>query len=65
MEGFYGNLTTAHGKSHDCLGMNTDFSQKGKIKTSMNKYTQQIIDIFSDIISTPLNHLLKTGYNDM
>ena len=47
------------GKKHDYLGMEVDFSKKGKVKISMTKYVESMLEDFpeklksTDTVSTP------------
>jgi len=40
------------GKVHDYLGMDLDFSIKGKVKIGQIKYTQKMINEFPEPIKT-------------
>eukprot|EP00970_Alexandrium_tamarense_P015266 scaffold4923_cov115-Alexandrium_tamarense.AAC.1 len=47
----YGDkMTVKRGDVHDYLGMDLDYSEKGKVKVSMIKYVKKIIDGFPDMI---------------
>ena len=70
--GEIGKVKALRGKVHDYLGMKFDFSEKGKVKVSMNEYTQQMIDDFSvvigesDTMNTPAGvNLFKKGPNKL
>jgi hypothetical protein len=45
--GNHGKVKATRGKKHDFLGMNFDFSEKGKVKIDMIKYVEDMIDDFS------------------
>ena len=44
IRGFYGDHRISHGKKHEYLGMDIDYSTIGKITFSINKYTHNVID---------------------
>jgi hypothetical protein len=47
----YGNkMTVMRGDVHDYLGMDLDYSEKGKVKVSMIKYVKKIIHGFREVI---------------
>ena len=60
-------LTVNRGKVHDYLGMDLDFSIKGKVKIGQIKYTQKMIDEFPEPITysatTPTSEYLYTIRN--
>ena len=45
--GSYGEVKATRGKKHDYLGMNFDFSEKGKVKIDMIEYVKSMINDFS------------------
>ena len=47
----YGNVRVSRGKVHDYLGMNLDFSDKGKLKISMVPFLKKIIEDFPERIT--------------
>ena len=49
----YGEDLTVHrGKVHDYLGVDFDFGEKGKVKVSMIKYLQGVLDAFPEVLPT-------------
>ena len=46
MHGQCGDVTQHRGKVHDYLGMNFDFSEKGKVKIDMIDYVKAMLDEF-------------------
>ena len=46
MYGQYGDVTQHRGKVHDYLGMNFDYSEKGKVKVDMIDYVAAMLDEF-------------------
>ena len=50
------------GKIHDYLGMEIDFSKKGKVKIGMTEYVESMLDVFPEKITstdtalTPASH---------
>ena len=46
MYGQCGDVTQHRGKVHDYLGMNFDFSDKGKVKIDMIDYVKAMLDEF-------------------
>ena len=60
-------LTVNRGKVHDYLGMDLDFSIKGKVKIGQIKYTRKMIDEFPKPITysaaTPATDYLYTIRN--
>ena len=49
----YGKDLTVHrGKVHDYLGVDFDFGEKGKVKVSMIKYLQGVLDAFPEDLPT-------------
>ncbi len=60
----YNSLTVHHGKTHDYLGMDFDYSTPGVLTVSMAKYVNTVIDGFPELITgtavTPAaDHLFK------
>ena len=60
----YVGLPSSRGKVHDYLGMNIDFSEKGKLQVSMIPYLLNVLKEFpEEMISAALspapNHLFK------
>ncbi len=59
MHGKHGEVKATRGDCHDHLGMNFDFSEKGKVKLDMIKYVENMVDEFSvkfgpdDSVSSP------------
>ena len=51
LEGIYGKLTLHRGKVHEYLGMDLDYSEKGKVKVLMIKYILKMIREFPEVIS--------------
>eukprot|EP00957_Ditylum_brightwellii_P032859 2491532-Ditylum_brightwellii.AAC.1 len=50
-ESIYGNVRISRGKHHDYLGMNLDFSEKGKVKISMVPFLKKAIEEFPEAIT--------------
>eukprot|EP00804_Cyclotella_cryptica_P010072 CCRYP_018045-RB/>CCRYP_018045-RB protein AED:0.27 eAED:-0.33 QI:0/-1/0/1/-1/1/1/0/595 len=68
LRSIYGNISVSRGDRHTYLGMDLDYSEKGKCKVSMEGYTKEIIDSFPEVIrgtsATPAaDHLFKTREN--
>ncbi len=59
MHGKHGEVKATRGDHHDYLGMNFDFSEKGKVKLDMIKCVENMVDEFSvkfgpdDSVSSP------------
>ena len=50
----YGKALTVHrGKIHDYLGMDLDYTTKGKVGVSMIKYVNKILEGFSEELGSP------------
>lgn len=65
LRSLYGNISVSEGDKHTYLGMDLDYSEKGKCKISMAGYTKEIIDSFPEAIqgtsATPAaDHLFQT-----
>jgi hypothetical protein len=41
LESTYGTMNTSRGNKHQYLGMDRDYSTKGKVKVSMENFTQK------------------------
>lgn len=50
-ESIYGNVRVSRGKVHDYLGMNLDYTDRGKVKISMVPFLKQVIDEFPEAIT--------------
>eukprot|EP00957_Ditylum_brightwellii_P207069 15351344-Ditylum_brightwellii.AAC.1 len=66
LESKYGKLRTTRGKVHEYLGMNLDFSKKGKVRVGMTAYVKEIIEDFPETIdgstTTPAaDHLFQVN----
>ena len=66
--GEIGNVKASRGSKHEYLGMNFDFSDPGKVKISMDEYTDSMVKDFSmkltkdDTMKTPGgNNLFEKG----
>jgi hypothetical protein len=44
--GEHGEVVIHQGKIHDYLGMEIDFSEKGKVKIGMTKYVESMLEVF-------------------
>jgi hypothetical protein len=57
--GEHGEVAIHRGKIHDYLGMEIDFSEKGKVKIGMTKYVESMLEVFpqkmksTDTVVTP------------
>ena len=49
--GSHGDVKATRGKKHDFLGMNFDFSTKGKVRIDMKSYVADMIDSLSEKIT--------------
>ena len=63
-----GAMKASHGKSHVYLGMNLDFSEKGRVTVSMKAYIREIVALFekhdssNKIASTPAaEHIFRVN----
>jgi len=68
MYGKHGKVKVHRGKVHDYLGMNLDFSEKGKVKIDMKSYVKDMIEEYpvqlseTDVAKTPATvDLLEVG----
>ena len=50
MYGKYGEVKVYREKKHEYLGMNFDFSEKGKVKIDMCDYISNMIEDFGEYI---------------
>ena len=62
-------ITLSRGKVHDYLGMDLDYSSRGKVKISIVKYLDKIIVSFPEEItrtaeSTAADHMFQTREED-
>jgi histone deacetylase 1/2 len=65
LRSIYGNVTVSYGDKHTYLGMDLDYSEKGKCRITMPGYTREVIDAFPEVINgsaaTPAaDHLFQT-----
>eukprot|EP00804_Cyclotella_cryptica_P029403 CCRYP_013361-RC/>CCRYP_013361-RC protein AED:0.41 eAED:0.27 QI:0/-1/0/1/-1/1/1/0/407 len=65
LRSIYGNISVSHGDKHTYLGMDLDYSEKGKCHITMPGYTREVIDGFPEVITgsaaTPAaDHLFQT-----
>ena len=56
LKGIYGDLRISRGAKHDYLGMEMDFSEKGKVKFGMDEYTKSVYEDFPE----PLGRTVET-----
>ena len=50
LESIYGTLDASCGSKHQYLGMDLDYSEKGKVKISMEQFTRKVIDEFPEAL---------------
>jgi hypothetical protein len=50
--GEHGKVAIHRGKIHDYLGMEIDFSEKGKVKIGMTKYVESMLEVFLEKIKS-------------
>jgi hypothetical protein len=50
--GEHGEVVIHRGKKHDYLGMETDFSEKGKVKIGMTEYVESMLEVFPEKIKS-------------
>jgi hypothetical protein len=50
--GEHGEVAIHRGKIHDYLGMEIDFSEKGKVKIGMTEYVESMLEVFPEKIKT-------------
>ena len=65
LRSIYGNISVSHGDKHTYLGMDLDYSDKGKCRITMSGYTKEVINAFPEVINgagaTPAaDHLFQT-----
>eukprot|EP00804_Cyclotella_cryptica_P019093 CCRYP_021211-RA/>CCRYP_021211-RA protein AED:0.16 eAED:0.16 QI:0/0/0/0.66/1/1/3/0/1057 len=65
LRSIYGNISVSHGDKHTYLGMDLDYSEKGKCRITMPGYTKEVINAFPEVINgsaaTPAaDHLFQT-----
>jgi hypothetical protein len=53
--GEHGEVAIHRGKIHDYLGMEIDFSEKGKVKISMTEYVESMLEVFPEKIKSTDN----------
>jgi hypothetical protein len=46
--GEHGEVAIHRGKKHDYLGMELDFSEKGKVKIGMTEYVESMLEVFPE-----------------
>ncbi|KAL7545710.1 hypothetical protein ACHAWF_009061 [Thalassiosira exigua] len=56
LKGLYGDLRISRGAKHDYLGMEMDFSERGKVKFGMDEYTKGVYEDFPE----PLRRSVET-----
>eukprot|EP00804_Cyclotella_cryptica_P029637 CCRYP_019028-RA/>CCRYP_019028-RA protein AED:0.31 eAED:0.31 QI:0/-1/0/1/-1/1/1/0/180 len=64
LKGLYGNISVSRGKKHTYLGMQLEYTNKGKCLVTMEKYTGDVINRFPEVIkgtaATPASdHIFK------
>jgi hypothetical protein len=50
--GEHGEVAIHRGKTHDYLGLEIDFSEKGKVKIGMTKYVESMLEVFPENIKS-------------
>jgi hypothetical protein len=50
--GEHGEVAIHRGKKHDYLGMEIDFSEKGKVKIGMTEYVESMLEVFPEKIKS-------------
>jgi hypothetical protein len=50
--GEHGEVAIHRGKKHDYLGMELDFTEKGKVKTGMTEYVESMLEVFPEKIKS-------------
>jgi hypothetical protein len=50
--GEHGEVAIHRGKIHDYLGMEIDFSEKGKVKIGMTEYAESMLEVFPEKIKS-------------
>jgi hypothetical protein len=50
--GEHGEVAIHRGKIHDYLGMEIDFSEKGKVKIGMTEYVESMLEVFPEKIKS-------------
>ena len=50
-KGIYGKVRVSRGKKHDYLGMNLDFTEKGKLRISMVPFLKKVVEEFPEAIT--------------
>eukprot|EP00804_Cyclotella_cryptica_P003532 CCRYP_002153-RB/>CCRYP_002153-RB protein AED:0.61 eAED:0.32 QI:0/-1/0/1/-1/1/1/0/615 len=50
LRSIYGNISVSEGSKHTYLGMELDYSEEGKCRVTMSRYTKEVINGFPEVI---------------